>query len=65
MPLKKYPRKVNLAMSQQQVNDAFTSLLLMTGIIHEGEIISNVVLPTSWTNNAELVKFTIQKEVTN
>ncbi len=56
------PRKLDIAMSREQVNDAFTSLLLMTGYINEGDVITNVVLPKEWKNNAEFVQFNIEKE---
>lgn len=55
-------RNLEIPLSTGQINDAFTSLLLMTGHLHEGEVITNVVIPQGILTDVKSVLFQIQKE---
>lgn len=56
-------RDVGISMSKQQVNDAFTSLLLMTGYLNDKEVITDVHLPPNWKGDVGMVNFKIKEEV--
>lgn len=56
-------RNIELALSKGNVNDAFTSLLLMTGHLNEGEVITDVKLGREPAMGPVPVSITISKEV--
>ncbi len=62
MSLGNMERSVEISLSKGNVNNAFTSLLLATGHIHEDDVITSVVLPANWQGEVDLVKFKIKKE---
>lgn len=62
MSLESTPRNLVISLSKGNINDAFTSLLLATGHLHEGEVITDVSLPRV-DSNIVGVSFTINKEV--
>ena len=56
-------RVIQVALSEGQINSAFDSLLLMTGHMHDNEVITHVTVPTTSTDGVKLVEFKINKEV--
>lgn len=56
------PRTIELTLSEGNVNDAFTSLLLATGHMHDGEAITAFEMDKG-NNNLRNLRVTIVKEV--
>lgn len=55
-------RTISLSISEGHVNDAFTSLLLMTGILHDGEVITHLSLGDTSPGKPRGLEITIKKE---
>lgn len=63
MSLENTPRVVEVQMSRGNVNDAFTSLLLSTGHLHDGERITNVHLSDVPESNLRSVQVVIDRDI--
>lgn len=57
-------RTISLYLSDGQVCDAFTSLLLMTGHLHDGEVITDISVDDSLPGKLRGLEVTIKKEPT-
>lgn len=58
-------RTIEVPISKGNINDAFSSLLLMTGHMHDGEVVTSVEIPPSILTDVRNVVFQIKKETTH